>query len=328
MKICYLNNKKYILKVNDITCKAYVSVVGGSVDPDPGPIPPAEVTYTCKMLIPYLAEDTLSYDETSGVYHIPYKSLLANNDFYLRLDGKTSDDTLVFTKVYGGHSTDYTELTLDERYLEMTNYSNDLRYRNSFDHIEFYPGKLNDSFPFGAWVKICSTSTIGEGFTKGELILMENYSPAGTAFESSAIMDWTKEKFVAKINVANATGTWENILSFGSGLVDWAGAPHFHLYYTRSTGVLRLEAFNSNTKLTLKNVTFGTDVDVLNVEISKTGGVVVNGVSMNADNSGNAVTPETYYSTIWELAQPKYGAKQGSNLSDCTYEFIKVVPIS
>lgn len=159
-------------------------------------------------------------------------------------------------------------------------------------------------------------------------VLYENYTANNTGFSTLTDIDWNTQKIIAKIDTTNQTGTLANIFSVGGGIDGWNNRKaNFHLYYTKSENLLRLDA-SSNTSyqsITYKEITL--DSTTLNIEISKENGVIVNGTSMNYDRDNAPVVSSTFYADMWGLTEIEVGAKQGGTLSTSTYEYIKVVPI-
>lgn len=236
----------------------------------------------------------------SSIMAWPYRIFVDTSIIYTRIEYNANDNTITF-------------------------------YTNGKPAVETYDAfKIGDKEIKSIMLGNQQIKTVYFGETKiyefvDKSIVYENYEANNTAFSKQVSIDWETQKVITKIDTTNQTGTLANILSVGKDITLWMGtnSPHFHFYYTKSSNLLRMEAFDKINQLTTKNITL--DSTTLEIEISKANGVVVNNISMNYNNSGYEVDPSTYYSDIWDLSKVYIGAEQGSTLSTSTYEYIKVV---
>ena len=167
-------------------------------------------------------------------------------------------------------------------------------------------------------------------------VVTPGYQPGGNSFVQTASIDWSTQKLVASIDVTGCTAVNENILSVGTSINVWSKGSHFHLYYTRNQGTdasnktvaaktLQVTYFDNDTTKVNKVAT--VDGDVLVVEISKDGGITINGTSWNykSDNGSNATALESWSSfNLWTLDEISVGSQEGSTRSNATYNYVRV----
>ncbi len=165
----------------------------------------------------------------------------------------------------------------------------------------------------------------------GTVVGEDSYAPAGSAFTWTTDIDWNTQKLVAAIDVTGCTGSYENILSVGYPISSWNGA-NFHLYYTRSSKTLQVNYCNAGGNPIRMQKT--VDADELLVEITKAGGITVNGEAWNYTNdnsySGDLTEDMSVYSDLWNLTSIQVGSQEGSTRSNATYKYVRVqeVPVT
>lgn len=122
----------------------------------------------------------------------------------------------------------------------------------------------------------------------------------------------------ASLDVTNVIGSNANILSVGNSIDTWEGT-HFHFYYTRSTKTLQIRYLNSSGVVLQQDVTL-SNADVINFEISKQNGLVINGTKYN-----NGKTPAEIYSDLFALTNIYVGSSEGYVRSTATYKYLSLV---
>ena len=167
-------------------------------------------------------------------------------------------------------------------------------------------------------------------------VVTPGYQPAGSSFVQTASIDWQTQKLVASIDVTGCTGVNENILSVGTSIDEWSKGSHFHLYYTRNEGTDKndktvaaktLQVTYFNEGVTGVNKVATVDGDVLVVEISKDGGITINGTSWNykSEDGSNATALESWSSfNLWTLNEISVGSQEGNTRSNATYNYVRV----
>ena len=177
-----------------------------------------------------------------------------------------------------------------------------------------------------------------------------DYNPAGQSWQKNDVsIDWGKQYIVAKLDLSTCkTGGAgpENVLAVGTDLTGWNNGPHYFFYYNKADKVLQynyLHGANKNYNNGFANLSKAyiqlTD-EVVTIEISKQGGLKINGESAlvkyvntakdPSTNSTESWTTEelpTVFSGLWALNPIGFGGCQGSTMSNATYKYVKVVPL-
>ena len=177
-----------------------------------------------------------------------------------------------------------------------------------------------------------------------------DYNPAGQSWQKNDVsIDWDKQYIVAKLDLSTCkTGGAgpENVLAVGTDLTGWNNGPHYFFYYNKADKVLQynyLHGANKNYNNGFANLSKAyiqlTD-EVVTIEISKQGGLKINGESAlvkyvntakdPSTNSTESWTTEelpTVFSGLWTLNPIGFGGCQGSTMSNATYKYVKVVPL-
>ena len=177
-----------------------------------------------------------------------------------------------------------------------------------------------------------------------------DYNPAGQSWQKNDVsIDWDKQYIVAKLDLSTCkTGGAgpENVLAVGTDLTGWNNGPHYFFYYNKADKVLQynyLHSANKNYNNGFANLSKAyiqlTD-EVVTIEISKQGGLKINGESAlvkyvntakdPSTNSTESWTTEelpTVFSGLWALNPIGFGGCQGSTMSNATYKYVKVVPL-
>ncbi len=159
-------------------------------------------------------------------------------------------------------------------------------------------------------------------------IVESGYCPAGSSFSKEASIDWDTQKVVASIDLTTCSTTTlnENILSVGQNISTWNGSC-FHLYYTRASKSLQVN-YCSGTGNPIR-VDISNIYDTIQVEITKAGGITVNGVAYNVINSGySSADSLAAYTTLWGLSSIKLGGCQGDVFSNATYNELSITDLA
>ena len=177
-----------------------------------------------------------------------------------------------------------------------------------------------------------------------------DYNPAGQSWQKNDVsIDWDKQYIVAKLDLSTCkTGGAgpENVLAVGTDLTGWNNGPHYFFYYNKADKVLQYNYLHNANKsmnggyANLSKAYIQLTDEVVTIEISKQGGLKVNGESAlvkyipSATNPSNNSTEswttsdlETVFSGLWNLSSIGFGGCQGSTMSNATYKYVKVVPL-
>ena len=177
-----------------------------------------------------------------------------------------------------------------------------------------------------------------------------DYNPAGQSWQKNDVsIDWDKQYIVAKLDLSTCkTGGAgpENVLAVGTDLTGWNNGPHYFFYYNKADKVLQYNYLHNANKsmnggyANLSKAYIQLTDEVVTIEISKQGGLKVNGESAlvkyipSATNPSNNNTEswttgdlETVFSGLWNLSSIGFGGCQGSTMSNATYKYVKVVPL-
>ena len=177
-----------------------------------------------------------------------------------------------------------------------------------------------------------------------------DYNPAGQSWQKNDVsIDWDKQYIVAKLDLSTCkTGGAgpENVLAVGTDLTGWNNGPHYFFYYNKADKVLQYNYLHNANKsmnggyANLSKAYIQLTDEVVTIEISKKGGLKVNGESAlvkyvntakdPSTNSTESWTTEelpTVFSGLWNLSSIGFGGCQGSTMSNATYKYVKVVPL-
>lgn len=160
-------------------------------------------------------------------------------------------------------------------------------------------------------------------------LIEAGYQPAGAAWSKSTTIDWDKQYVKAVIDLSTCKNTFENILSVGESISEWASAPHYHFYYTASSKSLQFNGMNPDNK---SRYDITLDSDELTIEISKKKGLVINGTQYlnQYDTANQYASIEDYLtalSTFFALTDIEFGGCQGETFSNATYKYFNVLDL-
>ena len=151
--------------------------------------------------------------------------------------------------------------------------------------------------------------------------LKKDYAPSGQKFVVTTDIDWETQKIAASIDISKCSGTSENILSVGNVISNWSSNEDssikavVHIYYTQSTRLVRVYYIETNNNRSCNDLTLDSDVNELKIEVSKEGGITVNGT--------NLCSGLTSSSDLWNYTSAfQIGSQEGSTRSNATYNYI------
>ena len=180
-------------------------------------------------------------------------------------------------------------------------------------------------------------------------VVEEGFKATGTSWKKEGVdIDWDTQYIAAKLDLSTCkeSSSPENVLAVGTDITGWNNGPHYFFYYNKADKVLQynyLHGANSSYNSGFANLSKAyiqlTD-EVVTIEISKQGGLKINGESAlvkyvntakdPSTNSSESWTTEdlpTVFSGIWALNTIDFGGCQGTTMSNATYKYVKVVPL-
>ncbi|MCI7483109.1 MAG: calycin-like domain-containing protein [Prevotella sp.] len=181
-------------------------------------------------------------------------------------------------------------------------------------------------------------------------VVEEGFKATGSSWKKEGVaIDWDTQYIAAKLDLStcktSTTGP-ENVLAVGTDITGWNNGPHYFFYYNKADKVLQynyLHSANSSYNRGFANLSKAyiqlTD-EVVTIEISKQGGLKINGesalvkyvdtASNPSNNSTESWTTEdlpTVFSGLWALNTIDFGGCQGAVMSNATYKYVKVAPL-
>ena len=180
-------------------------------------------------------------------------------------------------------------------------------------------------------------------------VVEEGFKATGESWKKEGVaIDWDTQYIAAKLDLSTCktSSSPENVLAVGTDITGWNDGPHYFFYYNKADKVLQynyLHKANSSYNSGFANLSKAyiqlTD-EVVTIEISKKGGLKINGesalvkyvntASSPSTNSTESWTTEdlpTVFSGLWALNTIDFGGCQGSTMSNATYNYVKVVPL-
>ena len=181
-------------------------------------------------------------------------------------------------------------------------------------------------------------------------VVEEGFKATGTSWKKEGVdIDWDTQYIAAKLDLSTCKVSTkpENVLAVGTDITGWNDGPHYFFYYNKADKVLQynyLHKANSSYNSGFANLSKAyiqlTDDEVVTIEISKQGGLKINGesalvkyvntASNPSNNSTESWTTEdlpTVFSGLWALNTIDFGGCQGDVMSNATYKYVKVVPL-
>ena len=180
-------------------------------------------------------------------------------------------------------------------------------------------------------------------------VVEDGFKATGASWKKEGVaIDWDTQYIAAKLDLSTCktSSSPENVLAVGTDITGWNDGPHYFFYYNKADKVLQynyLHKDNSSYNSGFANLSKAyiqlTD-EVVTIEISKQGGLKINGESAlvkyvntakdPSTNSTESWTTEdlsTVFSGLWELNTIDFGGCQGTTMSNATYKYVKVVPL-
>ena len=140
---------------------------------------------------------------------------------------------------------------------------------------------------------------------------IENYQADGTGFTVSTPIDWETQKFQAVIDASNCSSSnTEDIFGFGPEATVWEN--NIHIYADKGSYKAYYQCSNGNNNTTV-NVADNTNITV---EVSKTEGLTVDGVSIIAADKLEG---------LFDLTEVKFGSGENNQFSNAFYKSVKLV---
>ncbi len=180
-------------------------------------------------------------------------------------------------------------------------------------------------------------------------VVEEGFKATGESWKKEGVaIDWDTQYIAAKLDLSTCKTSSgpENVLAVGTDITGWNDGPHYLFYYNKAAKVLQynyLHSANSGYNRGFANLSKAyiqlTD-EVVTIEISKQGGLKINGESAlvkyvdtatnPSNNSTESWTTEdlpTVFSGLWALNTIDFGGCQGAVMSNATYKYVKVAPL-
>ena len=180
-------------------------------------------------------------------------------------------------------------------------------------------------------------------------VVEEGFKATGESWKKEGVaIDWDTQYIAAKLDLSTckASSSPENVLAVGTDITGWNDGPHYFFYYNKADKVLQynyLHKANSSYNSGFANLSkayIQLSDEVVTIEISKQGGLKINGESAlvkyvntakdPSTNSSESWTTEdlpTVFSGLWALNTIDFGGCQGTTMSNATYKYVKVVPL-
>ena len=180
-------------------------------------------------------------------------------------------------------------------------------------------------------------------------IVEEGFKATGESWKKEGVaIDWDTQYIAAKLDLSTCkiSSGPENVLAVGTDITGWNDGPHYLFYYNKAAKVLQYNYLHSANKsynrgfANLSKAYIQLTDEVVTIEISKQGGLKINGesalvkyidtASNPSNNSTESWTTEdlpTVFSGLWALNTIDFGGCQGNVMSNATYKYVKVVPL-
>ncbi len=301
-------------------------------------------------------------DNGDNTFNVTFKDVI-------NVDGTYTDNygTYTFSNVAG--TTENGVTTIDLSNLSVSVENCDFRYTEASDGRLFAKFNAEKAYArFSAAIgSIFRKSTIsaefgvddfestGGGEPGGEDkpaivdIVEEGFKATGESWKKEGVaIDWDTQYIAAKLDLSTCKTSSgpENVLAVGTDITGWNDGPHYLFYYNKAAKVLQYNYLHSANKsynrgfANLSKAYIQLTDEVVTIEISKQGGLKINGESAlvkyidtatnPSNNSTESWTTEdlpTVFSGLWALKTIDFGGCQGAVMSNATYKYVKVVPL-
>ena len=180
-------------------------------------------------------------------------------------------------------------------------------------------------------------------------IVEEGFKATGESWKKEGVaIDWDTQYIAAKLDLSTCKTSSgpENVLAVGTDITGWNDGPHYLFYYNKADKVLQYNYLHNANKsynrgfANLSKAYIQLTDEVVTIEISKQGGLKINGESAlvkyvdtatnPSNNSTESWTTEdlpTVFSGLWALNTIDFGGCQGAVMSNATYKYVKVAPL-
>ena len=180
-------------------------------------------------------------------------------------------------------------------------------------------------------------------------IVEEGFKATGESWKKEGVaIDWDTQYIAAKLDLSTCKTSSgpENVLAVGTDITGWNDGPHYLFYYNKAAKVLQYNYLHNANKsynrgfANLSKAYIQLTDEVVTIEISKQGGLKINGESAlvkyvdtatnPSNNSTESWTTEdlpTVFSGLWALNTIDFGGCQGAVMSNATYKYVKVAPL-
>ncbi len=180
-------------------------------------------------------------------------------------------------------------------------------------------------------------------------VVEEGFKATGSSWKKEGVaIDWDTQYIAAKLDLSTCKTSSgpENVLAVGTDITGWNDGPHYLFYYNKAAKVLQYNYLHSANKsynrgfANLSKAYIQLTDEVVTIEISKQGGLKINGESALVKYSDKATNPSnnsteswttedlpTVFSGLWALNTIDFGGCQGEVMSNATYKYVKVVPL-
>ena len=180
-------------------------------------------------------------------------------------------------------------------------------------------------------------------------IVEEGFKATGESWKKEGVaIDWDTQYIAAKLDLSTCkiSSGPENVLAVGTDITGWNDGPHYLFYYNKAAKVLQYNYLHNANKsynrgfANLSKAYIQLTDEVVTIEISKQGGLKINGESAlvkyvdtatnPSNNSTESWTTEdlpTVFSGLWALNTIDFGGCQGAVMSNATYKYVKVAPL-
>ena len=180
-------------------------------------------------------------------------------------------------------------------------------------------------------------------------VVEEGFKATGSPWKKTGVaIDWDTQYIAAKLDLSTrkTSSGPENVLAVGTDITGWNNGPHYFFYYNKADKVLQYNYLHNANKsynrgfANLSKAYIQLTDEVVTIEISKQGGLKINGesalvkyvdtASNPSNNSTESWTTEdlpTVFSGLWALNTIDFGGCQGAVMSNATYKYVKVAPL-
>ena len=180
-------------------------------------------------------------------------------------------------------------------------------------------------------------------------VVEEGFKATGSPWKKESVaIDWDTQYIAAKLDLSTCktSSKPENVLAVGTDITGWNDGPHYLFYYNKAEKILQYNYLHNANKsynggfANLSKAYIQLTDEVVTIEISKQGGLKINGESALVKYIDKATNPSTnsteswttedlptVFSGLWALNTIDFGGCQGEVMSNATYKYVKVAPL-